>query len=391
MKDLPWTPDFDHWPITHDVTGLAHDGEALTIIWSDGRASQHHVWLLRENSPDEGTIHPKAREMAITPLDIPADLAIRGAEKSESGAVIVAFSDGLTSAFHPGWLRGTAWFGDPEPTRPVMWRAADLAEPPSFDGPTALDDPAVFLAWLTALRDYGVARLRGLPVRDGMLAEVVSRIGPVRESHFGAFFTLEIKDDPDSLAYTPVGLPNHMDMPTRETPHGLQFLFTRENTTTGGDGIYADGYRIAEDMRIEDPENYWSLANDVWEYANRSKVTDYRGKGPVVETDAQGRICGIRFSTWLRRPMVAPLPVQARAYRAYRAFCARAQDPAYELRMRYEPGDLLAFDNRRALHGRGGYDEKGGVRFIEGVYSDRDDLYARIRILQRAARRAQTV
>lgn len=30
-----------------------------------------------------------------------------------------------------------------------------------------------------------------------------------------------------------------------------------------------------------------------------------------------------------------------------------------------------------------GYDAASGVRFIEGIYADRDDLYSAIRILER--------
>jgi len=48
-------------------------------------------------------------------------------------------------------------------------------------------------------------------------------------------------------------------------------------------------------------------------------------------------------------------------------------------------GDLLAFDNRRVLNGRRGYDAHGGKRFIEGIYGDRDDLHSSIRTLQRGA------
>lgn len=48
-------------------------------------------------------------------------------------------------------------------------------------------------------------------------------------------------------------------------------------------------------------------------------------------------------------------------------------------------GDLLAFDNRRVLHGRRGYDAHGGKRFIEGIYGDRDDLHSSIRTLRRGA------
>ncbi|WP_406649613.1 TauD/TfdA family dioxygenase [Aliisedimentitalea scapharcae] len=386
MTDLPWTPDFEVWPIDHHAARLQHSAEALEVIWSDGRTSQHHVLLLRENSPDPATIHPKAREMRISPTGIEAEVAITGAGILESGAVDVRFSDGTTSAYHPGWLRGTAWFGAPDPIPPILWRGADLTEPPTFDGPQALEDPRVFLRWLEALRDYGVARLRGLPQQDGLLEEIVTRIGPVRESNFGRQYVLEIKDDPDSQAFTPDRLLQHIDMPTRETPHGLQFLYIRANTTTGGEGIYVDAYRIAEDMREDEPEHYQSLVTDVWDYSNRARRSDYRARGPVVETDANGTITGVRYNTFLRAPLRAPLEVQARAYRAYRAFCARAQDPRYEMTIRYEPGDLLAFDNRRALHGRAGYDAKGGTRFIEGIYADRDDLHSCIRTAHRRIR-----
>ena len=386
MTELPWTPDFDIWPIHHAATTLDHTGDALSITWSDGATSQYHALLLRENSPDPETIHPKAREMCISPTAIAEDLGISAARIEDGGAVAVKFTDGTDSRFHPGWLRGIAWFGEEEPPQPVLWRGDDQPEPPSFDGPEALENLEVFLQWLEALRDYGVARLHGLPQQDGLLEEIVTRIGPVRESNFGRQYTLEIKDDPDSQAFTSDMLPQHVDLPTRETPHGLQFLYTRDNTATGGDGIYVDAYRIAEDMRVEEPEHFYSLVTDEWEYSNRARKSDYRGWGPVVETDESGRITGTRYNTFLRAPLKAPVHIQRRAYRAYRAFCERAQDPRYMMVFRYEPGDLLAFDNRRALHGRAGYEVKGGSRFIEGIYSDRDDLHSRIRTLQRQFR-----
>ncbi len=387
MNQLPWTPDFDSWPVMHQPRTVVHTSEVLSVIWSDGATSQHHALLLRENCPDEATIHPKAREMAVSPTEIPHDLTIVGTSIEPNGAVSVSFSDATIGRFHPGWLRGIAWSGETDPSSFILWRAADLPEPPSFDGPLALKEPVVFLSWLEALRDYGLARLRGLPQRDGLLEEIVTMIGPVRESNFGRHYVLEIKDDPDSQAYTSGKLLQHTDLPTRETPHGLQFLYTRENTVRGGEGIYVDAYRVAEDLRAEEPEHFRSLTTDVWEYNNRARNSDYRGRGPVIETDDEGRILGIRYNTFLRAPLKAPWPVQARAYRAYRAFCLRAQDPRYAMTIRYEPGDLLAFDNRRALHGRRGYDAKDGNRFIEGIYADRDDLYSRIRTLRRELRR----
>ena len=390
MSSLPMTPDFDVWPVEQSVRNVTVSDEALFVTWSDLSESQHHVILLRENSPDPVTTHPKAREMAIGPEEIDDDLSIISAHLQDSGAIFVQFSDGLQTAYHPGWLYGTAWFDTDDAVSPSLWRAADLPEPPTFDGPLALQDPVQFLSWLEAIETYGVARLRGLPQQDGLLEEIVTRIGPVRESNFGRQYVLEIKDDPDSQAYTSGSLLQHIDLPTRELPFGLQFLYTRENTTSGGEGLYVDAYKVAEDMRRDEPVNYHSLITDVWEYNNRAKTSDYRGKGPVLETDRSGRVTGVRYNTFLRAPMRAPLEIQARAYKAYRAFSTRAQNLDYQMKFRYEPGDLLAFDNRRVLHGRAGYDAKGGARFIEGIYADRDDLFSRIRTLKRQLRTTNT-
>lgn len=386
MSSLPKTPDFDHWPVTHALKGAEPRGASVRVTWDDGKACDYHAFFLRENSPDEATLHPLSRESIMSPLDLPDDLRCDEAVVDDTGALVVTWSHGgHVSRYHPGWLRAHGWFGEEQASpQHTLWTAADLPAPPSFDGPTALQDDDVFLAWLEALQIYGVARLEGLANKDGLLEEVVQRIGPVRESNFGRSYTLEIKDDPDSNAFTSAPLLQHMDMPTRECPHGLQFLFCRKNTARGGEGLYCDGYRIAEDMRREEPDHFRSLTEDLWEHNNRAKASSYRAKGPVIETDRAGAVSGLRITSWLRAPMKAPLEVQERAYKAVRAFMARAQDARYLLRVTYRPGDLFAFDNRRALHGRAGYDASGGERFIEGIYADRDDLYSRIRTLKRA-------
>ena len=261
--------------------------------------------------------------------------------------------------------------------------------PGGLDGPQVLAEDSAFLDWLTALRVTGIARLAGLPSDDGLLERIVTRIGPIRETNFGRLYELSIKDDPDSNAFTTAGLSLHMDLPTRECPHGLQFLFCRENSARGGEGLYADGYRIAEDLRAEEPEQFAALASVSWEFNNRAKDCDYRAQGPVIALDGEGRIAGIRLTPWLRSPLKARLSEQDRAYRSVRAFMRRSQDPAYQLVVRYRPGDLLAFDNRRVLHGRRAYDPGGGARRIEGAYADRDDLHSRIRTLQRARRTSE--
>ena len=388
MEDLslPLTPDFDVWPLHAHITAVQvlASGD-LTLTWSDGQDATYHRLLLAENATDADTLHPLSRETLKNPLEFPTDLKATDARIAPSGALEVTWSDGVArGAFHPGWLWAHGWTGSvPPDPQPALWRADDLPQPATVSGPDALKDDGLFHRFLCALRDDGVARLENLPQQDGLLVEIAERIGTIRETNFGRTYTLAIQDDPTSNAYTPVALPQHMDLCTRECPPGLQILYCRANSTTGGDGLYCDGYRIAEDLRAEEPETWEAMTTIPWTYNNRAKTTSYKAAGPMVELDANAKITALRYETWLRAPLVADLETQERAYTAYRRFAARAQSDEYLMRVRYKPGDLFAFDNRRVLHGRSAYDAAGGARFIEGVYADRDDLHSAIRVLER--------
>ncbi len=140
-----------------------------------------------------------------------------------------------------------------------------------------MDDPVVFLKWLETLRDHGVVRLRCLPRRDGLLEEVATRIGPVRENNFGRHYVLAIKDNASSQACTCDTFLQRIDPLTRESPHGRQLIFARENTTSGGEGIFVDGYRLADDMRREDPDHFLSPSTSLHDSAVARQHEDRQG------------------------------------------------------------------------------------------------------------------
>jgi len=110
MSKLPWTPDFDSYPTRYSIVQVSAVKKSVTLRWDDGRESCFDAFLLRENSPDADTIHPKSREMLISPLDIPDDLQVNSASVDDNGALVIGWSTGEQSLYHPGWLRAHAWF-----------------------------------------------------------------------------------------------------------------------------------------------------------------------------------------------------------------------------------------------------------------------------------------
>jgi gamma-butyrobetaine dioxygenase len=76
-------------------------------------------------------------------------------------------------------------------------------------------------------------------------------------------------------------------------------------------------------------------------------------------------------------------------YAAYHRFQKLTNDPANQLRFRLEPGQLMAMDNRRILHGRAAFDPQSGKRLLRGCYGEREELESRLRILYRRQREQQ--
>jgi gamma-butyrobetaine dioxygenase len=231
--------------------------------------------------------------------------------------------------------------------------------------------------------------VQNVPTDLDAIGRLVERIGIVRETNFGRLWDVKSEPNPITNANTALPLPPHVDLPTREYQPGLQFLHCIVNDAAGGENILVDGFRIAEMLRDSDPDAYRILSTVPFQWANRSTSSDYRVNSPVFVTDAAGDLREVRVGNWLRAPLDAPFDMVESCYRAYRALFELTYRLDLQLRFRLEPGDVMAFDNRRALHARGQFvDGVGGRRFLRGCYTERDELYSSLRMIERARRRA---
>ncbi|MEL6643992.1 MAG: TauD/TfdA family dioxygenase [Pseudomonadota bacterium] len=381
------SPDFVRHPAGPAIAGMEVDGTTLRVTWSDGLTGAFNRFWLRENEVVAGIVNPVTRERDVQTEDLPEDLAITAADVDAGGAVAVTWApDGHVSRHDRGWLRSTAegrWHPAAVLPARVPWEAAEMPEPPTFDGNAILSDDKALQDWLEALYAHGFARLRGLPSGLGTVLQVAERIGTVRASNFGYTFRVETKDNPDSNAYTSAGLGAHTDLASREVQPGLQLLHCRENGCDGGASTMADGFAIAAHLKVTDPDAYDALTTLNWVFSNRHRESDYRFSGPIVVLDAAGEMSEIRFTAFLRSEPDMPAGQVDRAYRAVRLYGQLAADDRFVCRTLFAAGDLVIFDNRRILHGRDAFTQGSGHRRLEGCYLETDELLSRLRVLAR--------
>ena len=379
------TPDFVGYPETPAIVAAIGTDRWVTVTWADDLSARfHHVWL-RDNCACAECLLPLTKEQTFE-LDPAASPSLDGQPIVEAtGALVVTWAgDRHRSAYHQGWLRAHRYDGAAVGARaPVTWDGSTPDMPPTFDGTAVLRDDDALREWLVALRDVGFTRLRDVPPRPGGVGEVAARIGPIRETNFGLLWDVRSEPEPVTNANTDLALPPHVDLCTREYQPGLQFLHCIRNTATGGRGRYVDGFRVAAILARDEPEHYAVLTTQPMARANRSRDSDYRWSVPPIVLDARGAVAEIRWGNWLRAPLAVEFDQVERVYAAAACMTAVAARDDLAVHVDWQAGDLLAFDNRRILHGRDTFDSAGGQRFLRGCYGEREELHSRLRILDR--------
>jgi len=378
------TPDNLYWPISESLISVQIVNKSLIVHWSDGQQSTLHPIWLRENCCCHKCLNPVTREHLVDLRDIPADIRPISADVDERGALVVIWShENHRSHYNPHWLYAHSTNRGSERDDKIRpWNTTDLQEPLSFNTVNGIiDDDVLYEVLLTILR-YGVARIRALPVDERQVEDLALRIGPIRETHFDRIFDVVSKADSDTLANTSHYLAAHTDIPTRESPPGIQLLHCRIAEAKGGHSTLTDGFKVAMDIKQQFPAYYKILTTVKWCHANRAGPTDYRWEAPIIGLDQQGELREVRLLPFSRAPLKADYDYMDDIYAALKCFMEMVNSPEYQMTFPFKAGDLIMFDNRRLLHGRGEFYPKTGDRALRGTYIERDDVLSKIRQIE---------
>lgn len=366
----------------------------VAVTWYDGHLSYfHHGWL-RENCPSPTSRHPTSMERLIHPLSIPVTIQPLSVSLDSHGALAIIWPTanqqstdaGHRSLYTPGWLRAHCYTLSPEPGNALATPISKGREPLRGDWQSLMDNEEHFFKWLSNMDEMGWSVVSGVPNEDGACIKFGQKIGVIRSSNFGFSFDVRSKPNPNSNAYTSYYLPLHTDMPHYELPPGFQLLHCRINSASGGESLLSDGLNVAIKLKESHPDAYNILCSETIPYRFQDADSDYTARHPLIECDHHKIPRYINWSNSTSAPLDVPPSRMEKMREAIRLFVAQLEHPDHLITIKLQPGEMLAFNNRRILHGRNGFDTSSGDRFFQGCYLDSSELKSRIAVLARTCK-----
>lgn len=153
-------------------------------------------YWLRDNCPCAHCRDPRTGQKLFQITDLPDDLAISHQHRAD-GHLAVQWSDGHHSRYPLAWLDAPHQDDHRSEQGKHLWQSADFAAGiPEAPWDAYLADPAERAAVLRAVRRYGFAVLRGVPLVEGQVLTVARSFGYVRETNYGELFDVRVEPTP---------------------------------------------------------------------------------------------------------------------------------------------------------------------------------------------------
>lgn len=297
-----------------------------------------------------------------------------------------------------------------------FWNKSDLIKEMkslNVDYHAYLSGDETFKKVVNSLNKFGICFVNGIddPTRNPQtqaltdantglwpVSKLAKRFGYIKETFYGTLFNVKIEADAKNIANTDVFLPLHMDLCYYESPPGLQLLHFIQNSTTGGENVFADSFLAAQHIRDSDPEAYDALKRVpiTFHYDNNNEYYYYLRplivEDPYVRCPETGnaQIKEVNYSPPFQGPFEYHVtrdddPVLFDAFiRGMIAFEEYVNNAANQYVVKIPENTCVIFDNRRVLHSRLHFSAAdGGDRWLMGCYVDGDSFRSKLRTYNR--------
>jgi len=357
-------------------------GESVELLWTDGHSSSLLSMWLRDNAPEllHATTQHRVVDTAAIPHDVhPSVCAVRDNEFHITWA-----HDDQQSKYSAAWLLENDYSSGatyPSPQQ-KLWDATSVDVIPSASWPELLDDEVVRCNFLRGFCTYGLALLSEVSSEPGSVLGVAGELGNVRSTSWGTVFDVVSMVDANSVAYTNLPLVVHTDEAYRDPAPTVQLQHFLRNDTSGGSATLTDGFKVAADLRRDQPSMFRLLTEHTVHFHFADTAVELAASGPVITLSPEGEVVAIRYSNHSTRPFRLPAHIMGAYYEAYRTFGRMRESEQYQLRLDMQAGSMYLVDNRRVMHGRAGF-SSGGARHLQSCYIERDELLSRLTVLER--------
>jgi gamma-butyrobetaine dioxygenase len=357
-------------------------------LQQNSNAEFHYAWL-RDNCKCAECCHPETRERIAATSEIPFDICATNAELDGDSLKVQWNDKNHQSVYDLNWLAKHDYSSiqndvDSATGEMKIWGKELQDNIPTFEYTDLYSNTNSLLRFCEAIRDYGLSIVRHAPVVEGEIERFAEHIACVRETIYDRIHNVRATPgeyNAYNVASTTLELKPHTDMPNYNNPPGVQMFHFLVNDSVGGESTAVDGAKVAQQLKIDDPDAFTLLSEAPVCFRMFSSRGDIINRNPLLTLDTQGQLKVFRFSNQLAQPArLSPDNMEA-FYRAYRKLGALVEAPENKVQFRLNTGDMMVTNNLRVMHGRNAYDPSSGGRHLQLSYMDYDDVLSRIRML----------
>lgn len=365
----------------------------LAVRFSDGRETPLSKLWLRDSCRCSACVDSSSGQKTFETCDVPSSLRVRQVRVAADGESIQVdwAEDALTggqshtSVYPASFVQTAAALGKPRAKGDVVQHSTwDKA---SFEGQVRFipysewikGDGEVFWRGFLDLARLGLVFVKDVPDSEEAVEEMARAVGHAQTTFYGKTWDVVSKPQAENVAYTNVYLCLHQDLLYMQDPPRLQLLHCLVNSCEGGESLFSDGIRAAEQIRTENPKQFDLLKTTPVYYHYDKNGHWYECDRPVfsLSRDGSGAVDSIGWAPVFQNDFPAPQNLTAsidsqdplEEWRAAaRTFRDSMNAPENMFEYKMKPGECAIFDNMRVLHGRRQFHLSSGKRWLKGTY-----------------------
>ncbi|KAL8842718.1 MAG: hypothetical protein Q9170_000374 [Blastenia crenularia] len=280
----------------------------------------------------------------------------------------------------------------------------------TIDYKSYMTSSSTLLSSLQQLFRYGLLFIHSIPPNPDSVRHIGERIGPLKETLYNSTWDVKSVPSAKNVAYTSSHLGFHMDLLYVDNPPGLQILHCLRASTQGGESLFSDALRAVTRIQHSRPDHYSILKGFPVTYKYHNNREWYQQTRPHIEVVTSPHedpkdtfelhperlrlphsIKAINWSPPFQAPFLVDIGENnaksgfPRYFRAIRRLKKELEADEAVFVQRMKPGTAVIFDNRRIVHARRAFEDRGGERWLRGAYVDTDVFRSRLRVLREEA------